>query len=139
MTLGTLTPDECNRYAKALDKIRRQLFSKHTPADYFIVRGSEQRLPAYAEHCWNAACGAYRVVHWGGLSYAVDCADSAGLCELSITHDQGNRFHFWLRAAKGHTLCSVSIGFHEVDEMPYSYVRSYRRSNVIPNYGGRHT
>lgn len=84
----------------------------------------------------NAACGDYRVVHWGRLSYAVDCADAAGSCEFSVSHAEGSGFHFWLKAAKGHTLCSVSVRFHKLDEIPHSYVQSYRRSNVTQIYGG---
>lgn len=136
MTLESLTAAECVRHSRALEKIRQRLFSRYAPADYFILPGSEQRLAAYAENCWNAACGDYRVVHWEGLSYVVDCADAAGSCEFSVSHAEGSGFHFWLKAAKGHTLCSVSVRFHKLDEIPHSYVQSYRRPNVTQIYGG---
>lgn len=137
MTLEALTADEYVRHARALGRIRQRLFLRYSPADYLILPGSERRLAAYVENCWNAASGDYRVVHWGGLSYTVDCADAAGPCEFSISHAEGNRFNFWLKAAKGHTLCSMLIRFHELDELPHSYIHSYRRSNITPGYGSR--
>ena len=137
MTLSSLTATEFARHTRAIHKIRHQLFRKHPPADYFILPGSERCLTGYAEDCWNAASGSYRTVHLGGLSYATDCADAAGPCELSVSHVDGDLFSFWLKAAKGHTLSSLSVRFRDLDHVPHAYVQSYRRSNSAPVYGGQ--
>lgn len=125
-----LTPVECARCTRVLDAIRRQLFRHHSPVDYFIVLDSERVIPAYAESRWNAACGDYRVVHWGGLSYSIDCGDSAGLSKFFVSHEERDRFNFWLTAAKGHTLNSLVVRFRSLEEVPYSYVSSHRRACV---------
>ena len=59
-------------------KIRRQLFRRYQPSGYFIIPNSEL-VAASAENCGNAACGSYRVLRFGGLSYVVDCLDQGRL------------------------------------------------------------
>ena len=136
MVLEPLTPEERARHARGIERIRRRLFRRYQPADYFIVPNSEHVLPGYAEGCWNAACGSYRVFHVGGLSYAVDCKDAEGLSRFTVLHIETDQFSFWLAAARGHTVVSAIARFRELDEIVYAQVCSLRRSNVKPAYIG---
>lgn len=137
MVLEPLTLEEQARHERAIEKIRRRLFRCYQPRDYFIIPNSERVIAASAESCWNAACGSYRVLRFGGLTYAVDCLDQAGLCKFSVSHVDADRFHFWLTAAKHHTVSSITVRFRALDEAVYTRVCSYRRSNVSPKYLGR--
>ena len=137
MVLANLTPEEQARHEKGIDKIRRRLFRRYQPSDYFIIPNSELVIAASAENCWNAACGSYRVLRFGGLSYVVDCLDQAGLCRFSTSHVDADLFQFWLTAAKHHTVCSITVRFRELDEEVYARVASYRRANSSPEYPGR--
>lgn len=128
VVLELLTAQERERHEKAIARVRERLFSRHRADDYPVVFASERVIAAYAESRWNAACGDYRVLHLGGLSYSVDCVDEAGLSRFSVSHDEDDRFSFWLSAAKGHTVNSLLLRFRELDELPYAYVSSYRRS-----------
>jgi hypothetical protein len=112
--------------------MRRQLFRKHRPLDYYIVPNSERIIAASAESCWNAACGDYRVFRFGGLSYGSDCCDKDGLSTFSISHIDADQFSFWLTAARGHTMACLNIRFRNLDEIVYDYVCSFRRSNLAP-------
>lgn len=131
-----LTPEEEARHARGIEKIRKKLFSKHSPAEYLIAEGSERVLRASAESCWNAACGDYRVFRFGGLSYDFDGGGSAGRYTFSICHLSATTFIFWLGAPQGHTLSCISITFRNLDELPYAYVQSCRRANLSPMYVG---
>jgi hypothetical protein len=137
MVLEALTSIEQARHLEAIDRLRRQLFCRHSPAECFIVPSSEHLIAPYAERRWNAACGNYRAVHWGGLSYSVDCADPAGHSKFAVSHDESDRFTFWLSAAKGHTINAMVVRFGALDEIPFSYVSSYRRANVKPIHVGQ--
>lgn len=131
MVLQQITAQERDRHQRAIVRMRDRLFSKHRPEDYLVVPASERVIAAYAESRWNAACGGYRVLHVGGLSYSVDCADEAGLSSFTVSHNEADRFFFWLSAAKGHTVNSMLVRFSELDELPYEYVSSYRRSCAL--------
>lgn len=135
--LDLLTPVDESRHREAIDKIRGKLFRKYSQAEWHIVPASEGMIGAYAEHRWNAACGNYRVVRLGGLSYSTDCADPAGLTKFAVSHDAADRFNCWLSAAKGHTISAVSLRFRDLDEIPHRYVLSYRRANLAPTYAGQ--
>lgn len=137
MVLEPLTLEEVARHERGIAKLRRRLFRKYQPTDYFIVPSSERVLAASAESRWNAACGSYRVFTFGGLGYSVDCRDPAGLCEFRVSHFDADVFTFWLRAAKGHSVTALDIRFRELDDTVYAYVRSYRHANVHPMYGVR--
>lgn len=136
MVLEPLTPEEQARHARGIEKIRGKLFHRYSPADYFIVTGSERILRASAESCWNAACGTYRVFRFGGVAYDIDCADPAGLCRFSVSHFDADTFTFWLSASQGHTLSCLNIAFRDLNELPHAYVRSCRRANLAPVYVG---
>jgi hypothetical protein len=137
VVLEPLTPEERARHERGIERIRRRLFRRYQPSDYFIIPNSERVIPASAESCWNAACGSYRVLRFGGLTYVVDCLDQAGLCKFSVSHVDADRFHFWLTAARDHTVCSITVPFGELDEAAHTRVCSYRRTNCAPEYGGR--
>lgn len=137
MVLEPLTPEEWARHERGIEKIRRRLFRRYRPSDYFIIPNSEHVIAASAESCWNAACGPYRVLRFGGITYVVDCLDPAGLCKFSVSHVDADRFHFWLIAAKQHTVSSIAVRFGELDDAAYSRVCSYRRANVSLEYPGR--
>ena len=139
MVLEPLTPEERARHERGIEKIRRRLFRRYAPQDYFIVPNSERVIDSSAERCWNAACGTYRVFRFGGLSYAVDCRDVHGLATFTVLHLDSDRFAFWITAARGHTVCSVTVRFREVDEIAYEYLCSFRRSNIAPPYTGMTT
>jgi hypothetical protein len=132
-----LTPEEQARHERGIERIRGRLFRRYQPSDYFIIPNSERVLAASAESCWNAGCGSYRVFRFGGLSYVVDGGDKAGASKLTISHVDRDRFDFWLSAARGHTVTSVSVRFRELDEVVYAYVCSHRRANLSPAYVGR--
>lgn len=136
MGLEPLTTEEEARHARGIDKIRAKLFQKHAPPDYFIVPGSERILSASAESCWNAACGSFRVFRFGGLSYDIECGGSAGLHTLNVRHFAVDNFIFWLGAPQGHTLSCINIAFRDLDAVPYAYVQSCRRANLLPVYVG---
>jgi hypothetical protein len=137
MVLQPLTPEEQARHHRGIERIRRQLFRKYSPAEYFIVPDSEKVLNASAEGCWNAACGNYRVFRFGGLRYHVDCAEEGGLSKVSLTHDEQDRFTFWLGSARGYTINCFHVRFSELDERMYAYVLSFRRANLSPVYSQR--
>lgn len=128
MVLQELTEQDRACHERAVERIRCRLFSKHGPEDYLVVPGSEKLIRASAASCWNAASGSYRVVTWGGLSYAVDCAGEAGPARFSVSHAKADRFHFWLSAAERYTVNALLIRFAELSEVPYYYVSSYRRA-----------
>jgi hypothetical protein len=134
--LEPLTPEEWTRHEKGIERIRRRLFRRYRPEDYFIVQNSEQVVAGSAESCWNAACGDYRVFRVGGLSYAVDCGDAEGLSRFTVSHAEADRFNFWITAARGHTVNSAIVRFRELDELLYARVCSLRRSNLAPTYMG---
>jgi hypothetical protein len=136
VVLEPLTPEERARHERGIEKIRRRLFRRYQPTDYFIVPNSERVIGASAESCWNAACGSFRVFRFGGLSYAVDCEDVHGLGTFTVAHVHSDRFAFWITAAKGHTVSSLSVRFSELDETVYEYLCSFRRSNSAPPYSG---
>lgn len=131
---GALTPEERARHMKGIEKMRRRLFCRYPPADYFIVNGSERILSASAESCWNTACGTYRVFRFGGLAYDIDYADHAGPYRFSVSHFDADTFIFWLGAPQGHTLSCLNIAFRDLHELPYAYVRSCRCANLAPVY-----
>jgi hypothetical protein len=137
MVLVALTEEDRAHHERAIAKIRRRLFRTHTAEDYGIVPDSERVFAAYAEQCWNAACGTYRRVHLGGLAYHVDCADPAGASTFALSHGEADQFNFWLSSAKGHTLSALTVRFRELDEIPFQYVSSLYRANVAPLYVGR--
>ena len=137
VVLEPLTAEEEVRHRRGIEKIRRRLFRRYSPADYFIVTGSERILSAYAQSCWNAACGTYRVFRFGGLTYDIDCADRGGLNKFSITHLDADAFIFWLSAPQGHTISCLNIRFSDLSEIPHAYVQSCRRANVAPAYVGQ--
>ena len=130
MVIEPLTPEERALHAKGIERIRRHLFRRYQPADYFIVPNSEQVIAASAESCWNAACGDFRVCRFGGLSYVVDCRDKDGLTRVCLAHTERDRFHFWVSAARGHTMTSLIVRFRDLDEIVYQHVCSYRRMNM---------
>jgi hypothetical protein len=136
LVLEPLTADEEARHARGIEKMRRKLFRIHQPADYFIVQGSERILSAPAELCWNAACGSYRTLRFGGISYDVDCGGSAGLHTFTVRHLDSAAFVFWLGAPQGHTVSCIRISFQDMDEVPYAYVHSCRRVTLAPTYVG---
>ena len=137
MVLEPLTPEEQARHERGIERIRRRLFRRYQPADYFIVANSEQVLAGSAESCWNAACGDYRVFRVGGLSYAVDCRDADGPSRFTVLHVDTDRFGFWIAAARGHTMVSLLARFRELDQIVYAHVCSFRRSNIAPAYTGK--
>jgi hypothetical protein len=137
VVLEPLTPEERARHERGIERIRRRLFRRYQPVDYFIVPNSEQVLAACAEGCWNAACGSYRVFRVGGLSYAADCRDAEGLSRFTVSHAETDLFSFWITAARGHTVNSGIVRFRELDEIVYARVCSLRRSNVAPAYSGK--
>lgn len=137
MVLIALTDEERARHERAVAKMRQCLFLKHSAEEYRIMPDSERVLAAYAEECWNAACGTYRLVHLGGLEYRVDCSDPAGASRFAVSHSGADQFSFWLSAAKGHTVSAMTVHFRELDEVPFRYVSSLRRSNVAPVCTGR--
>lgn len=128
--------EEEARHARRIEKIRAKLFHKHVPADYFIVQGSERILSVSAESRWNVACGSYRVLAFGGLSYDIDCGGSAGLYTFSLRHVDADDFIFWLEAPQGHTLSCIGLAFRELHKLPYLYVQSCRRTTLAPVYIG---
>jgi hypothetical protein len=130
MVLEPLTPEERARHERGIERIRRRLFRRYKSEDYFIVPNSERVIHAVAESCWNAACGSYRVFRLGGLSYAVDCRDMHGPGTFTLSHVDSDRFAFWIAAARGHTVSSVTIRFRELDEIVHEYLCSFERSNV---------
>lgn len=128
MGLEPPTPEEEARHARGIEKIRKKLFSKHSPVDYFVAQGSERILHASAESCWNAACGDYRVLRFGGPSNDIDCGGLAGPYTFSVCHFHTDTFIFFLGAPQGHTLCCLNVAFRHLDEVPYTYVLSCRRA-----------
>jgi hypothetical protein len=137
MVLVALTEDDRAQHERAIARIRRRLFRTRAAGEYRIVPDSERVFAAYAEQCWNAACGAYRLVHLGGLAYHVDCADPAGASTFALSHGEADHFTFWLSSAKGHTLSALTVRFRELDEIPFRYVSSLYRANIAPLYVGR--
>lgn len=137
MVLEPLTPEERARHDRGIERIRRRLFRCYQPTDYFIVPNSERVIAASAESCWNAACGSYRVVRVGGLSYAADCCDKDGLSRFSVSHFEGHRFNFWLTGARGHTVASLVVHFRKLDEIVYERLCSFRRASTAPTYAGK--
>lgn len=130
MVLEPLTPEERALHEKGIERIRRRLFARYRPSDYFIVPESQTIIAASAEGCWNAACGSYRVFRFGGLSFVVDCRDLDGLSRFSVSHIEADRFSFWLMGARGHTLTSLVVRFRDLDEVVHEHLGSYLRSNL---------
>lgn len=127
--LEPLTPEERARHEKGIERIRRRLFRRYLPSDYFIIPNSEEVIAACAESCWNAACGSYRVFRVGGLSFAAD-GGAEGQCRFSVSHMDTNRFSFWMIGARGHTITSLIVPFRDLDEMVYATLCAYRRANI---------
>lgn len=130
MVLKPLTPEERALHEKGIEKVRRCLFARYRPTDYFIVPESETIIAASAEGCWNAACGSYRVFRFGGLSFVVNCRAVDGLSRFSVSHVETDRFSFWLMGARGHTLTSLVVRFCDLDEIVHEHLCSYQRSNL---------
>ncbi len=134
MVRAALTEGELRKHEKALAKLRGRLFRRYAPADYFILEGSERIIAAHAEDRWNAACGAYRVLHLGGLTYALDCGDPRGPAELGFCHVEKDVFSLWICRAQGHTAHSSKVRFEALDERAHDLVCSFRNSIVRPVY-----
>lgn len=137
MVLVALTAEDRARHERAIEKMRRRLFRKYAAQEYRIVADSERVIAAYAEECWNAHGGTYRLVRLGGLEYRVDCADPDGASRFALSHREADEFNFWLSAANGHTVSALTVHFRNLDEVAFRYVSSLRRSNVAPVYMGR--
>ena len=137
MVRDLLTAEEEDRHRRGIAKIRRRLFRSYSPAEHFIVTGSERILSASAESCWNAACGTYRIFRFGGLTYEIDCADRAGLNKFSVTHLDADTFIFWVSGPQGHTISCLNVRFQDLNEVPHAYVHSCRRANLAPAYLGK--
>lgn len=114
MVLEALTPEDQRRHTKAIAKLRAELFREFPPAHYFIVPGSEKVLPASAEAKWMEGEGHYRVLRLGGLAFLIDCADPEGHATLTIRHEKGTAFCFWLSAAKGYTVTAATAEFKDL-------------------------
>ncbi|HEU4655858.1 MAG TPA: hypothetical protein VFS47_17860 [Steroidobacteraceae bacterium] len=114
MVLAALTPEEQRRHEKAMAKLRAELFRKYSPAQYFIVAGSEGVTPASAEMCWMEGVGSYRKLCLGGLRYRIDCADEYGLAALHVRHRKDKEFCFWIESAQDFTVVSRCVQFTEL-------------------------
>jgi hypothetical protein len=137
VVLEPLTPEEHARHQWGIERIRRRLFRRYQPSDYFIVPESETVIAASAEGCWNAACGSYRVFRFGGLSFVVDCRAEDGLSRFNVSHIEADCFSFWLTGARGHTLTSLVVRFRDLDEFVHGRLCSYRRANIARAQGQR--
>lgn len=137
MVLIALTDEERARHKRAVAKMRQCLFLKHSAQEYRIMPDSERVLAAYAEGVLERGMRDISTRASRGLEYHVDCADPAGASRFAVSHSGGDQFSFWLSAAKGHTLCALTVHFRDLDEVPFRYVASLRRSNVAPVYTGR--
>ncbi|MDY0067760.1 MAG: hypothetical protein RBS02_15395 [Steroidobacteraceae bacterium] len=134
MVRETLTAQERRKHEKAIARLRQKLFDKREPSAYFIIPGSERILEALAESRWNAACGHYRLLQLGGLTYALDCSDPRGPAELGISHIEHDLFSLWICRAQGHTAHSSTVAFEALDDRVHDLVCSFRNSIVNPVY-----
>ncbi|HEU4602249.1 MAG TPA: hypothetical protein VFS24_09785 [Steroidobacteraceae bacterium] len=119
-------------------KLRAELFRKYSPAQYFIVPGSEVVTSAWAETCWMAGVGSYRKVCLGGLGYRIDCADEHGLAGLRVQHRKDRKFCFWIESAQNFTVMSCSVQFAELSTCVRPAVLAHLAENWCSVVSKRH-
>jgi hypothetical protein len=126
VVIVALTPEELARCDRAIEKIRRKLFAQHTAQEFGFLEGSQTIMPPYAENRWNAGCGNYRVIRWGGLRFHFVAGNSR--FELTITHTELDRFLVHIGNEKGHTEMVAPTNFVLLGEFVWRHVEKCRRA-----------
>ena len=89
-----LTAAEVDRYERAINKIRRELFRLRTPAQSWVSR--EVTLPARVAVLVDLSTGKRnRTVTYGGLEYLVTVPMSERLHRASVVHWEADQFLLW--------------------------------------------
>lgn len=122
MVIVALTLDESARHKRAIEKVKRKLFARHTPDDYGIVPGSEEILSATAEQRWCASVGEYRRITWGGLRFAIAIGSSR--FEMTISHFERDVFTVHVATELGHTELAARVEFDALDRIAWSYIQN---------------
>lgn len=122
MVIDALTPEEVVRHRRAIEKIKRKLFARHTPDDFGIVPGSEEVLSATAEQLWCASIGEYRRVTLGGLRFTIAIGSSH--FEMTVSHFEHDVFTLHIASERGHTELASRVRFDAVDRIAWAYVHN---------------
>lgn len=126
MVLDSLTPDEIALHTRAIEKIRRKLFARHSREEYGIVPGSEEVLAATAEKRWCAGVGTYRRITWGGLRFWI--VTKAESYELTISHFERDIFSVHIADERGHTEVESRARLPMLDSTTWKHVTALRRA-----------
>ena len=125
MIIVALTPEEIERHARAIAKLRGKLFAEHTPDEFSIVPGSERILSATAEKRWCAGEGEYRRMTWGGLRFTL--AIGSKRYELTVSHFERDVFILHIANQRGNTELVSPVKFNDLDHVTWKHVERFRR------------
>jgi hypothetical protein len=128
MVIDALTPEEIDRHARAIAKIRRKLFAQHTADEFAIVPGSERVLSATAQQKWCASIGHYRTITFGGLRFTLAIASSR--YELTVSHCERDVFILHIANERGNTEVVSPVKFDELDRAAWKHIENLRRAGT---------
>ncbi len=110
-------------HEKAVAKLRAQLFKKHPPDAYFIVPGSEGRLPPIASVRVSPYLGDVRSLSLGGLTYDLT-PPGFKLVRMTLVHSADDWFNLALfnhLTQSSYTMIAVAMRFREIEKKAIGY------------------
>lgn len=110
-----LTPEEVSKHKRAIEKIKRKLFARHTPTEYGIVPGSEEIIGATAEERWCASIGEYRKLTLGGVRFTLQIGSSR--YSMTVLHVERDVLSLHVSSERGYTELVVSRGVRATREI----------------------
>ena len=127
MVIVALTPGEVSKHKRAIEKIKRKLFARHTPTDYGIVPGSEEIIGATSEERWCASIGEYRKLTLGGVRFTLQIGSSR--YSMTVSHVERDVFSLHVSSERGHTELSRLVAYERLADMPWEYIRHRQGAN----------
>jgi len=129
----SLTPDELVIHEKAIAKIRRKLFTRYSPADYFIIPGTEVVLPASVNVRFQPTYNeTTQSVMWGGLRWDVDGGFEPTPLVVTLRHWEADRFYIQVTSANGYTMHINTFPFATLDESLMAMISASRANKLLP-------
>lgn len=128
-----LTAHDLALHERAIARLRAQLFRRHVAADYGIVEGTEEVLPASAYlDVRPGPTPAPRALHLGGLRYYIRSGRPEYRYQVQIKHWRDDTFRLHWSCFQGNvhfTRFALDVRFSEVDECLLSCVQAVQRED----------
>jgi hypothetical protein len=128
-----LTPEELALHEKAIAKMRRKLFARYSPGDYFSIPGTEEILaPSVTLRCQPSFNLTLREIRWGGLRWQVDGGYEPTPLLVCVSHWEMDRFNIQVTAAKGYTMHIDTFEFVTLHGSLMSMITASRANKLLP-------